>query len=223
MAGIMQEYLAEAGGILTACQRFASEFQYRRYVDAVAEASMCAEELAERLRRLVLGSMLTGKEQDGYRLRLVQAHRISVACEDGVLRAELPFLLPHRKRKYTDYIYEPLYTALQDWCRRQEEQKEAVPAYREAAICFFHIYDKEKAAARIRDHDNVEEKQVTDALGTFFLESDGGLYLDTYHTTVWGEEDKTIVFLMEKERFPGWLKGLDRVRLVSKNPAGWRA
>lgn len=220
MAGIMQEYLAEAGGILTACQRFASDFQYGRYMDSVTEASMCAERLTERLRRMALGSMLTGKEQENYRLRLVQAHRILVGCEDGVLWAELPFLLPHRKKKYTDYIYEPLYTALQVWCLKQEETGAAVPVYQEAVICFFHVYDKGKPAARIRDHDNVEEKQVTDALGTFFLESDGGLYLDTYHTSALGEADKTVVFLMEKQRFPGWLNRLDRGKLVSKNMAG---
>lgn len=47
---------------------------------------------------------------------------------------------------------------------------------------------------RIRDHDNIEEKQVVDALGMYFLVSDSGLYLDTYHTTTLGERDCTFLF-----------------------------
>lgn len=84
-------------------------------------------------------------------------------------------------------------------------------------VCFCHVYDKGKLEVRVRDHDNIEEKQVVDALGTFFLESDGGLYLDSYHTTVMGDGDWTEVFLMDKGLFGGWIKEFYGGNGVSKN------
>lgn len=66
-------------------------------------------------------------------------------------------------------------------------------------------------------HDNIEEKQVVDALGTYFLLSDNGLYLDTYHTTARGERDCTFLFLMDRDRFPGWIVKRQPPAPVSKN------
>lgn len=168
----MQEHLAEAGGIKAAYERFASDFQYGRYGEEVEKASLCAERLTEKLRRLVMESV-----------------------------AE-----PERQRDYQE-----------KWCGDRGKEGLEVPAFKEAVVCFCHVYDKGKPEVRVRDHDNIEEKQVVDALGTFFLESDGGLYLDTYHTTVMGDGDWTEVFLMDKGLFGDWVKAFYRENGVSKN------
>ena len=213
----MQEHLAEAGGIKAAYERFASDFQYGRYGEEVEKASLCAERLTEKLRRLVMESVAEPERQRDYRERLIRSHWITIGYEKGILRAELPFLLPHRKSKYTDYIYQPLFLAMEKWCGERGKEGLEVPAYKEAVVCFCHVYDKGKLEVRVRDHDNIEEKQVVDALGTFFLESDGGLYLDTYHTTVMGDGDWTEVFLMDKGLFGGWIKEFYGGNGVSKN------
>ena len=213
----MQEHLAEAGGIKAAYERFASDFQFGRYGEAVEQASLCAERLTGKLRRLVMESVTEPGRQREYQERLIRSHWIKTQYERGILRVELPFLLPHRKSRYTDYIYQPLLLAMEKWCGEREREGLEVPAYGEAVVCFCHVYDKGKARVRVRDHDNIEEKQVVDALGTFFLESDGGLYLDTYHTTVLGDGDWTEVFLMDKGRFGGWIKELYGGNGVSKN------
>lgn len=217
LAGVMQEHLAEAGGIKAAYERFASDFQYGRYGEEIEKASLCAERLTEKLRRLTMESIMEPGRQREYEERLIRSHWITVWYENGILKAELPFLLPHRKSKYTDYIYQPLFLAMEKWCREREKKGLEVPDFREAVVCFCHVYDKGKPEIRVRDHDNIEEKQVVDALGTFFLESDGGLYLDTYHTTVMGDGDRTKVFLMEKERFGDWIKAFYEGNEVSKN------
>ena len=39
-----------------------------------------------------------------------------------------------------------------------------------------------------------------------FLVDDTGLFCDSYHTTELGNYDHTVIFVMEPEIFPGWLK-----------------
>ena len=73
-----------------------------------------------------------------------------------------------------------------------------------------------QSVARVRDHDNIEEKQMVDAMGMFFLVSDGGLYLDSYHTSTMGEEDRTYLFLMTQEHFPQWISSMKQEEIVSK-------
>ena len=59
----------------------------------------------------------------------------------------------------------------------------------------------------MRDHDNVEAKQVQDLLSLFFLEGDDGMHLDLYHTSRQDVKNRTKLFLMEKEHFPEWMIG----------------
>lgn len=216
-AGDMQEKLAEARSIKTLYDRSASSFQYGQMMDCMVEASEYAERLTERLRRLVLGNTYDSLKKEEYCFKLVQIHEIHIAYENHILKAELPFLLPHRKNKYTDYIYKPFFLALQDWCMERQKGGKEIPVYKQAIVCFVHEYNQMLPKSRIRDHDNIEEKQVVDALGTYFLLSDNGLYLDTYHTTARGERDCTFLFLMDRDRFPGWIVKRQPPAPVSKN------
>lgn len=129
-----------------------------------------------------------------------------MSYRDEIIKVVLPVLLPHRKGTYSDYIYKPLYLALKEWCRLRLNQGEELPFYEKATLCFQHIYDGHLPQSRIRDHDNMEEKQVVDALGMFFLKSDGGLFLNTYHATLISNQDRTVLFLMPQEWFPSWLQ-----------------
>lgn len=110
---------------------------------------------------------------------------------------------------------------MENRCIRHQEQGEEVPQFERAAVCFLHVYDRKQSVARVRDHDNIEEKQMVDALGMFFLVSDGGLYLDTFHTSLLGEEDRTCLFLMDQEEFPQWIHRLEEDRKISKNETTW--
>jgi hypothetical protein len=41
------------------------------------------------------------------------------------------------------------------------------------------------------------------------MTDDSGLFCDVYHTTEFGDNDCTILTIMEKIAFPGWLKELE--------------
>ena len=216
IAGKVQELLAEMQSIKKVYERCASEFQYGQFVNCIVDTSMYSERLTEKLRRLVLENFESrGKRQ--YCNELSKLHQIRMDFKDDIFMAELPCLLPHRKNKYTDYIYWLFYTTLREWCLKQEEAGRKVPEYEKATLCFLHLYDEAQPKVRIRDHDNIEEKQVVDALGTFFLVSDSGQYLNTYHATFTGNRDRTLIFLMDQKVFPAWVHESE---WVSKNQAG---
>ncbi len=215
-AGKVQDYLAEASVMWAVHERNSSGFQMENFFECIREASFCSERLTERLRRLVLEHCVRKTEREVYGRELVYVHGIRVDYEDGILQAELPFLMPHRKHPYTDYLYKPFLLALENWCRERKEQGREIPDFEQATVCFAHMYEEKGMAGRIRDHDNIEEKQMVDALGMFFLSSDGGLFLDTYHTTILGERNRTFLFLMEPERFSRWIFGGELQKAVSK-------
>ena len=68
------------------------------------------------------------------------------------------------------------------------------------------IIKKLPLVGRVRDHDNIEEKHVLDIISSFYLKSDSGLFVDTFHMTRLGTEDGTFLFVMESSRFPGWIR-----------------
>lgn len=216
-AGAVQNYLAEASVMRGVHERNGSGFQMENFVACIQEASFCSEKLTGDLRRLVLENCIRKTEREFYGLELVKVHGIYVDYEDGILKAELPFLMPHRKHSYTDYLYKPFWIALEDWCRKRKAEGKELPDYEQATICFVHMYDDRFPTGRIRDHDNIEEKQIVDALGMFFLTSDSGLFLDTYHTTMLGDQDRTFLFLMDQERFAQWIFGQELPKMISKN------
>ncbi len=73
-------------------------------------------------------------------------------------------------------------------------------------VCFSHVFDRSLPARRVQDYDNLECKQLLDTVAAFLMTDDSGLLCDAYHTTEFGERDCTILAVMEKSRFPGWLK-----------------
>ena len=99
VAGVVQDKLAEAQSVKTLYDRSASSFQYGRLLDCMMEASEHAECLTDRLRGFVLRNTFNSPLKEDYCLKLVQIHEIRVEYEDCILKAELPMLLPHRKKK----------------------------------------------------------------------------------------------------------------------------
>ena len=84
-------------------------------------------------------------------------------------------------------------------------------------ICFVHVYDETLPLARVRDHDNYEEKHVQDIITNFFLQSDSGLYTNTCHVTRMGEEDRTLLYVMDSSKFPAWISDFGKETGIEKN------
>lgn len=96
--------------------------------------------------------------------------------------------------------------AFKQWCICQNKEQKRIPEYEKCTVCFVHLYNRDLPLGRIRDHDNFEEKHVLDVISNFFLASDSGLHVDTYHITRMAEQDATEVYIMDTENFPKWLQ-----------------
>lgn len=206
VAGEVEQRLAEARTILRSYSRKDGKVRYDSFYEMVVEAAKNSEYLTDYLRRLTLELSFDPKQYLDYKNDLVMLHGIEVEYTDRIVGIKLPVLVPHRKSSYTDFIYKPLYTALQNWCMERTRQHLELPIFQRATICFIHCYDEKLPLARVRDHDNIEEKHVLDAVASFFLESDGALWVNTYHKLQMGSQDRTYLFIMEQDAFPKWIQ-----------------
>ena len=167
------------------------------FVELAGTAAMRSERITCALRQLAC-------QIPGYRMtylaQAAQAQGIVVSSKEGVLSVTLPGLLPKRQAGVrNDFLMEPLFYALS-----QHAMSHPINRYKRSTVCFFHIYDS-NIHPYIRDHDNVECKQVLDAVSLFFLPDDSGAYCDIYHTSRVGAMDETQIFILSSDLFPTWL------------------
>lgn len=169
------------------------------YAMLTTDAALRCELITCRMRHLLYGSTDTRKETYLASAGVVQG--IHIKESDGVLEITLPCLLPKRKqRQSTEYLIDPLYFTLS-----QYSDNNKLPKYKQCVVCFSHIYSEKFHNRRIRDYDNLELKQLLDAISTFIMEDDSGLLIDAYNTTEIGESDCTRISVMGKDRFTRWL------------------
>lgn len=163
------------------------------------DAALRAEKIACRLRHLIYSS--TTIRKGDYLTSAGIIHGIEVVYEDGVLEVTLPGLLPKRKqRQNTEFLLDPFYFSLEQYAKEHP-----MPRFSDCVVCFTQVYDQCLPTRRIRDYDNLEEKQLLDVLSTFVMADDTGLLCDAYNTAALGEKDCTRISVMEKKRFPAWL------------------
>ena len=136
------------------------------------DAALRAERIACRLRHLIYSS--TSIQKGEYLQSASVAQGISIAYENGVLEVTLPGLLPKRRqRQSSEFLLAPLYFALEQYAKEQP-----LPHYRNCVVCFAQVYDQTLPTRRVRDYDNLEEKQLLDLLSTFVMADDTGLLCD---------------------------------------------
>ena len=130
----VERSLGEARSLLQTYRRKSINVRYADFSETILEASKSSERLTEKLRRLSLEVTLDVEKYEEYKSDIVQIHGIEVEHYDGILRISMPILVPHRKERYTDYVYKPLHTALQHWCVRREEENLIVPEYQSCTV-----------------------------------------------------------------------------------------
>ena len=170
------------------------------YEELSTDAALRAERIACQLRNLIYATGIVSKTE--YMEKSAKAHGIRIQHSDGILTIQLPGLLPKRKAHVnTAFLNEPLHFALKEYL-----EHDALPVFENCVVCFVQIYDQRLPLRRIRDYDNLEFKQILDTIASYVLVDDTGLFCDSYHTTELGIYDHTVIFVMEPEIFPGWLK-----------------
>jgi len=169
---------------------------YDEYEKLSVEAAQRAEWIALRLRHLVY--ILVRKPD--YMPKAVDALGIEIREDKGIYEITLPGLMPKRRsRQGIEYIFDPLVFTLEQFTKTH-----TVKRFPHTTVCFVLVYDRNLPERRIRDYDNLELKSILDAAAMFLMDSDAGLWCDTYHTTELGERDCMRMFLMDTSRYPQW-------------------
>ena len=169
------------------------------YETISTEAALRAEKIACQLRSLLYAS--TGIPKEEYLVKAGEAHGIEIHTDDGILEITLPRLLPRKKSKQSSlFMLDPLGAALAKYTTEN-----TVHRFRECVVCISHVYDHELPDWCLLDYDNLQQKQLLDMIALYVMMDDSGLLCDAYNTTELGEKDCTRIYIMEKNRFSGWL------------------
>lgn len=196
----IEDEIAKLNNILFALKTTDIQKYGANYEQLSTDAALRSERIACQLRNLVYITDFTGKPD--YMRQAANAQGIRISMDDDILSVTLPGLLPKRKvRTNTAFLHEPLNYALQEYLKEH-----SIALYRDCVVCFSQVYDKELSSRRVRDYDNLEFKQILDTISTYVLLDDTGLFCDSYHTTELGDQDYTIVYIMEKTAFPEWYR-----------------
>lgn len=170
------------------------------YEELSTDAALRSERITCQLRNLIYASGIIPKT--AYLDQAEKAQGIQIQLADSIFIIRLPGLLPKRKvHTNTAFLNEPLHYALKAYT-----EKNVLPVYDSCVVCFVQVYNEKLPLRRIRDYDNLEFKQILDTISPFVLRDDSGLYCDAFHTTKLGTSDYTLLYIMEKSGFPGWLQ-----------------
>lgn len=172
------------------------------FLEFCLDTAVRAEKIACRFRHLVGDFGMIRKEE--LLEHTADAQGIEITEADEILKISIPRLLPKQKKaRSCEFITQPLYYAMQQYCCNRTVQK-----FRECVVCFIHTYDRTLSLGRIRDYDNLEMKSILNTISAFFMTDDSGLLCDVYHTTDFGDRDATVICIMQQNQFPVFVSKL---------------
>ena len=129
-----------------------------------------------------------------------QTQGIQVEAEEHWYRIFLPGLLPKKKAGSCAFLTGPLSAALTEYGKWRPIRR-----LRRAVVCFRHLYSAGLPERMVRDHDNIEVKQVLDVIADHFLVDDNGLLCTNLYTSDMGDREGTEVYVMAPEYLGKWL------------------
>ncbi len=127
---------------------------YRR---SLQDASGLAERLACGIRDIRVETCFLPRA--GVLREAAQTQGIQVEAEEHWHRILLPGLLPKKKAGSCAFLTGPLSAALTEYGKGHPIQR-----LRRAVVCFRHLYSARLPERMVRDHDNIEVKQVLDVM-----------------------------------------------------------
>lgn len=170
----------------------------KNYESLCMDAALRGERLAVMLREMLFATTKVQRVQ--YLPQAADTLGVSADFENGILHITLPCQLPKRRWKNGDFLTQPVMAALSQLAERVE-----LPRYEQTAICFVHVVGRDVPLRQVRDHDNIETKQIIDVLSAFVLLDDNGLLCETHQWTERGDSSRTEVYVMKKEDFLAWV------------------
>ena len=165
------------------------------------QAALRAESITQSLRHLVYDAANDTKKD--YLVDAAQIQGISVCENNGIVKIQLPCLIPKRSKRGSAFIADPLSTVLRKFVH--DHQPSCLP-FLHCVISITHVYDKTlPIKGRVRDHDNIELKGIMDVINMYLLTDDVGTLCDIYSTSKTGSADMTRITIMEQDMFPEWI------------------
>ena len=104
-----------------------------------------------------------------------------------------------RKKNSCSFIIDPLKYVINSFI-----SKTKIKRFGECVVCFRNVYINNGKV--IKDHDNIETKQVLDVVTEYFLVDDTGVLCSNFYTTAIGESERTEVYVIPKANFEKWIK-----------------
>lgn len=160
-----------------------------RYRWLCEEAVMVGEKMTCGLRNFAL----TFSDEPSPELmdKSVKTLGITVTKEQDTVKIEIPFMLPKKRHKNSNFLKEPLRHAL-----RKAAEKCDLKINERALICFMHGYDCDEKLYRIRDYDNEEAKPILDCIALEILTDDSAEFCDVYHTIRNSKDGISFIYVM---------------------------
>ena len=169
------------------------------YEKLTTEAAVQSEQIACKFRHLIYATVNISKPE--LMKKVADAHGIEISYEDEIFSVAIPSLLPKKRRAASmEFLIDPLFYALERYFTFTDIER-----FRECVVCFTHIYSADTPKKRVRDYDNLETKQVLDAVAVYAMMDDSGRLCDVYHSTEYGSKDCTLVSVMSKNKFKEWV------------------
>lgn len=171
---------------------------FEGYRDTSLEISRRAERFACRVRELVSDTVFYNRNE--FMLNMSKFQGIEIEKEEEWVKIVLPFLLPKRRVTHScSFIIDPLKYVINSFI-----SKTRIKRFGDCVVCFRNIYTINGKV--IKDHDNIETKQVLDVVTEYFLVDDTGLLCSNFYTTAIGESERTEVYVIPKANFEKWIK-----------------
>ncbi len=157
-------------------------------LEYIAECFMCA------LRDINAEAKQKSKKE--MLLRCADGMGITVQKENGILKVTLPMILPTKAKSKAEYLFEPLFFAME-----KASHRESFFIEEKAMMCIKFVYDRNNKRIPRGDHDNKEVKQVIDAISAFVVADDSDEYLSLCMVSSEGEYNHTEVYVMPEKNF----------------------
>lgn len=171
---------------------------FEGYRSSLQDAAGLAERLACGIRDIRVETCFLPKA--GVLRETAQVQGIQVEAEEHWYCILLPGLLPRKKAGSCAFLTGPLDSALADFGKANPIRR-----LQKAVVCFRHLYSAGLPERMVRDHDNIEVKQVLDVIADHFLVDDNGLLCTNLYTSAMGDREGTEVYVMAPEHLGEWL------------------
>ena len=171
----------------------------QEYLDLCTQASLLSERITCMLRNIVYAT--SGNSRTQYLQRAASVQGIKILYTEGVLMIEFPAVIYKKPGRHSgQFLLDPINTALENFVHLN-----SFPKFQECTVCICHIYDSNLSDDFFFDYDNRQSKQLLDIISTHTLTDDNAILCDLYQTSVPSDRECTRVYIMQKDRFIGWL------------------